>query len=180
MTAARKYIPHYTIEDHATWEGDWELWDGVPIAMSPGPLGRHQMVARRLMRKLEDALLLAECDAEVVHELDWIVGVNTLVRPDIVVVCGGIPDRYLETAPALACEVLSDATRDRDMHYKRALYEKEGVSVYLVAHPDAGSVQAWARNRDGEFQAAPPGEIGAFRICEDCQISLDCSDIFLN
>ncbi|WP_261344782.1 hypothetical protein [Neorhodopirellula pilleata] len=29
MTALRKYVPHYTFADYRTWEGDWELWDGI-------------------------------------------------------------------------------------------------------------------------------------------------------
>lgn len=42
MASALKYIPRYTYEDWLHWEGQWELIDGVPFAMSPMPVPSHQ------------------------------------------------------------------------------------------------------------------------------------------
>ena len=35
MQKAHEYLPHYTYEDYCMWEGNWELIDGIPYAMSP-------------------------------------------------------------------------------------------------------------------------------------------------
>lgn len=70
MSTVSKYIPQYTVADYAQWEGEWELWDGIAVSMAPGPFGRHQRVDRLLMRKLEDAIVDASCQAEVSYELD--------------------------------------------------------------------------------------------------------------
>ncbi|RWX46594.1 hypothetical protein H206_03794 [Candidatus Electrothrix aarhusensis] len=40
------YLEHYTADDYARWEGDWELIYGAPCAIS------HQRVARRLLALL--------------------------------------------------------------------------------------------------------------------------------
>ena len=32
------YVETYTYEDYKRWEGDWELIDGVPLAMAPSPI----------------------------------------------------------------------------------------------------------------------------------------------
>lgn len=42
MPQAIRYIPTYTVADYERWEGEWELWDGVPVAMSSAPIFRHQ------------------------------------------------------------------------------------------------------------------------------------------
>jgi len=44
MSAAPRYIPNYTVNDYMLWEGDWQLIDGVPIAMSPSPFGQHERI----------------------------------------------------------------------------------------------------------------------------------------
>ena len=38
---------HYTYDDYKTWEGEWELIDGIPFArnssmMAPAPEIKHQ------------------------------------------------------------------------------------------------------------------------------------------
>lgn len=42
------YVPRYTVEDHALWEGEWELWSGAPVAMSPSPDMVHQVLVGRM------------------------------------------------------------------------------------------------------------------------------------
>jgi len=34
MSNAVKLLPHYTYSDYENWEGQWELIDGIPYAMS--------------------------------------------------------------------------------------------------------------------------------------------------
>lgn len=48
MSTVPRYIPRYTIDDYQHWEGDWELIDGVPIAMTPSPFGHHERIVSRL------------------------------------------------------------------------------------------------------------------------------------
>lgn len=47
VSTAPRYLPHDTVAEHAAWEGDWELLDGVALAMTPSPFGPH---AERLSR----------------------------------------------------------------------------------------------------------------------------------
>ena len=46
MSIAPKYQPHYTVDDYQHWEGDWELWNGVAVAMAPSPFGPHAITFR--------------------------------------------------------------------------------------------------------------------------------------
>jgi Uma2 family endonuclease len=52
-------------------------------------------------------------------ELDWVVSEDTVARTDLLVVCGEVPERHLESLPSLILEVLSPTTKANDWGYKR-------------------------------------------------------------
>ncbi len=178
MTAAKKFIPHYTIADYSRWEGDWELWEGIPVSMAPGPFGRHQALVGDLLVMLRQALRAASCNASAVHELDWIVTADTVVRPDVLVICGEIPERHLESPPALIVEVLSDSTRQRDRIHKRDLYEAQGVTAYMLADPEAESLEVLVLGPSGEYEVLPKSNELRLTICQDCEITLATGSLF--
>jgi Uma2 family endonuclease len=67
--AEQAVIDQYTREDHQRWEGDWELIQGIPLAMAPPPGIAHQRVSGRLYSHL--AAALDGCpDCEVLFEID--------------------------------------------------------------------------------------------------------------
>ncbi len=55
--------------------------------------------------------------------------INTVVQPDIVVVCDEtkLDDKGCRGAPDLVVEILSPSTASRDHITKKSLYEKHGV-----------------------------------------------------
>jgi hypothetical protein len=79
MSTAPRYLPRYTAADHAAWEGDWELLDGVAVAMTPSPFGPHAEKLSRLAAILWNAIDAAGCHATVLAKLDWIVAADTVV-----------------------------------------------------------------------------------------------------
>tara|TARA_R110002073_G_scaffold157241_18_gene312681 strand:- start:17696 stop:18238 length:543 start_codon:yes stop_codon:yes gene_type:complete len=178
MSAALKFAPHYTVDDYSLWKGDWELWEGLAIAMSPSPLGVHQDVVTQLIRMLGNAVEAAGCDANPLVELDWIVSRDTVVRPDVLVVCGPPPEQHCENTPALVAEVLSDSTRQNDLDYKRQLYHREGVGVYLIIDVEAKTAQVDSRVADGSYDTHVAGDELGLRLCEDCEISIPITKLF--
>ncbi len=125
----------YTYDDYAQWEGDWELIDGVPIAMSPAPTKKHQGLTSELIFQLKKQLVgCAEC--EVFGEVDYKIDENTVVRPDVVLTCGDEGEAYLTKAPEIVVEIISPSTARKDEHHKFALYEAEKVPYYLLIYPE--------------------------------------------
>lgn len=61
VSTAPRYLPHYTVADHAAWEGDWELVDGVAVAMTPSPFGRHAERLSRLANSFWNAIDATGC-----------------------------------------------------------------------------------------------------------------------
>ena len=49
MKIAHKDLPNYTYKDYCQWQGRWELIDGIPYAMSPMPVPKHQRIAANIL-----------------------------------------------------------------------------------------------------------------------------------
>ena len=173
MSSAARYTPHYTIEDYRHWEGDWELWNGTAIAMTPSPFGRHGAMLTRLVTALTNSIDAAACGASVLAEIDWIIGHDTVVRPDASVICGGPPEKHIESPPALVVEVLSDSTRQRDVTHKREIYQEQQVPWYLIADPDDSSIQLFRLNESGLYESISVHDKIVITICGDCRLDVD-------
>jgi Uma2 family endonuclease len=178
MSTAPRYIPHYTRSDYEQWEGDWELWQGIPVAMTPSPFGRHQNCSLRLARALLDAIEVAKCEAVVLQDVDWIISNDTVVRPDIIVLCGDVPEGHVTQSPALIVEILSPSTALRDRNQKRDLYQDHGVEYYLIVDPNDLTIEAYHRNDQGHYEPLQSVNAYEFTLCDDCHIQLDPASIF--
>ncbi len=177
MTAAKKFIPQHSLDDYFHWEGDWELWNGIPVAMSPSPFGQHQALATKLARILGNEIDKCHCHATVMNEIDWIVSDDTVVRPDVLVLCGDVPERHVESTPALVAEVLSPSTAERDRTFKRELYERQGVGVYLIVDPEAFTLESYQRDVTGQWQYQIVDTIDV-SLCDDCEVHLSRTSLF--
>ncbi len=129
------YLPHYSYADYREWEGKWELYDGYPIAMSPSPMINHQAIAYAMARELGNNI--EECKrCFVLGEEDWKLSDDTVLKPDIVLICDEPNDSYITKAPEIIVEVISKSTAKRDETYKFETYEKEKVKYYVIVYPD--------------------------------------------
>ena len=146
--------------------------------MSPSPFGRHGQLVSRVNTMLNIAIDAVECDATVLSEIDWIVSDDTVVRPDISVVCGGPPQRHIEQPPALVVEIISESSRDRDSEWKKELYEREGVQWYLIIDPDSDSLVCFHRNSTGGYSDFNADSILQISICETCKLNIEITGLF--
>ncbi len=175
MSSASRYIPHYTVADYEQWEGNWELWDGHAIAMSPAPNVQHQRVARNLFLAIQQSLSDNEaCHCELLYEVDWRVKQDTVVRPDLVLSCEPIAGNWLDHAPSLIAEVLSPSTRSHDLTYKRELYAREGVRHYLIVDPENKTIEPLLLER-GNYSSrhSADGSVLMFDLHDGCRIAVD-------
>ena len=177
MSSVPRYVPHYTVSDYRQWEGDWELLQGVAVAMTPSSFGSHQAVMANLIRTFGNELERGSCECQVLPELDWIVDNNTVVRPDLVIVCDGVPEQHLETPPTLIVEILSPSTAEKDRTFKYELYEQQGVQYYLLADPKRAQLEVF-RLSDGKYVGLPESTTYALELHTDCQITLSRDRVF--
>ncbi len=169
------YQEHYTVSDYKQWKGEWELFDGMPYAMSPSPGVSHQTTASRfttLLTNEVDKKTLKCPNCLVLMETDWYVSEDTVVRPDVMLICGKTEEKISKT-PMLIVEVVSDSSTKRDEQMKFDLYQKRGVSYYFLAYPEKRTIKVF-HNIDSGFDAI--GEYtqhsDTFSIGE-CSLELD-------
>lgn len=176
MSISRHFQTHYTYEDYCQWEGHWELLVGTAVAMTPSPTESHERVITQLSFQIVDQIKKLGSDCRVYTNLDWKVSPHTVVRPDLMVVCGPRALRHLERNPQLAVEVLSPATTTADREFKFELYEQEGVNYYLIVDSKARSIQAFklVERRYTQFDLS----IEPVHLDESCAVRIEQSVLF--
>lgn len=146
MGLPKRSTEHFNYGDYAGWSDDqrWELIDGQAYAMSPAPSVAHQETAGRIYRQIADALegtpcrvLLAPIDVRLPKQAEADDAVDTVVQPDLLVVCDPqkVDAKGIRGAPDWIVEVLSPRTASHDQIVKRDLYERAGVPEYWLVHP---------------------------------------------
>lgn len=105
--------------------------EGMPYAMSPLPVPDHQRAALQLCILFEKAL--KDCKkCKVYPPLDWKMADDTVVQPDVLIVCKKIEKKYLDFPPVLVAEILSPSTAAKDRNIKMELYQVQGVKYYCI------------------------------------------------
>jgi len=157
--AVRKKEERFIYGDYLTWSDNerWELIDGVAYDMSPAPSRRHQKIVGELYRQFSNYLLDKSCEVYVapfdvrLPEFDEAdEDIDTVVQPDIVVVCDRdkLDDKGGKGAPDIVIEILSLWTAKKDLLIKYHLYERHKVKQYWVFDPATEEVTIFKLQND--------------------------------
>ena len=157
----------YTYADYLTWDkGRWEIIDGDIFDMTPAPTRVHQKILGELFFLIQSYLKKQKGVCEVYpapldvrfvnaqNDVDDLI--DTVVQPDIVVVCDPkkLDDRGCKGAPDLVVEILSPSTAKIDLKIKRQLYEQHGVKEYWLVHPVDQTVMVYTLNESKQYDKA--------------------------
>ena len=176
MSIAAKYRPHYTYDDYCQWEGRWELIEGMPYAMAPAPAPQHQRTSIKLGYAFEKAIENCK-DCKTYDPLDWKIADDTVVQPDLLIVCNEIKKVYLDFPPALVVEILSPSTASKDRNEKMELYFLQKVKYYLIVDPQFRKVEVYECS-DEQYQLLPDTDIYRFTFNDNCDANVDLTKIW--
>jgi len=149
----------YTYEEWLELDNneDTELIDGIVYmrygpGKHSGPSTRHQRISRKLGHKLDNFLESKTC--ELFYDLSVKLDKNTLVRPDISVICDPdkLDDKGCNGAPDLIIEILSSSNMREDIWTKRIKYLKACVQEYWIVDPVMNEVTVYIL-QNGEYNA---------------------------
>lgn len=127
-------VEYYTYDEYVTWEGNWEMIEGVPLAMAPAPMINHQTLAYEIAFEFKKSSKKCK-NCLVFGEADWKINDDTVVKPDVVLICNETNDAYMTKAPEIIVEVISKSTAKRDEKTKFKLYQDEQVKYYVIVYP---------------------------------------------
>ena len=178
MSSIVKILPHYTYDDWVNWEGQWELIDGIPYAMSPMPVPKHQRIAVALSSEFYNALKKCK-NCTVYQPIDYKVADDTILQPDIIIVCNAINKKFLDFPPALVVEILSPSTALKDRHSKFGIYEEQQIKYYLIISLEKEEVEIYTIE-DGTYQLKQTGRDFSytFSFDADCTANVDFTEIW--
>jgi Uma2 family endonuclease len=177
MSNAAKILPHYTYEDHEHWEGQWELIDGIPYAMSPAPVPKHQRLSANLISEFRQQLKM--CTAcQVYQPIDYVVADDTILQPDMLIVCKEITKKFLDFPPALVTEILSPATAAKDRFSKFPIYQSKQIPYYLIIDPDLEEVEIYELT-NGQYKLIQRGKDTSYDFSlEACTAQINFGEIW--
>ncbi len=178
LAEEEEYIPRYTYDDYKQWEGKWELIRGIPYAMSPAPVIRHQEISANIWLELKEKVKNCE-KCKSLQAVDWKIDEKTVVCPDNLLVCGDdIGEQYLVKTPQIILEVLSPSTMFKDRNVKFKLYEKMGVQYYILVDTSAKVAEVF-RLENGAYKKLKNAqdEVVTFTL-ENCTIDFDFGKIW--
>lgn len=148
----------YTAEDRNSLPGDvrTELIDGIIYDMA-SPKAGHQIVLMNLSNQLFNQISKCgrDCMVFVAPSDVWLTGDNkNIFQPDIYVICDYTmigQDGYIKGAPPFVIEILSPATRSKDLLLKAYKYHAAGVQEYWIVDPENRQVTVYdySKNPDG-------------------------------
>ena len=169
----RQDCPNYSVVDYEAWQGNWELIQGIPYAMSPAPSIAHQEISSKIHANLFNGL--AKCkNCQALLPVDWKISDGTVVQPDNIVVCTEVSGQYLTQAPAIVFEVLSPSTAKKDEGIKFELYQLEGVKYYIMVNLSTSVAKVFHLTDDGRLvkKKDAKNETMLFSI-EGCELKFD-------
>jgi Uma2 family endonuclease len=173
-------LPHYTYDDYAQWEGRWEVINGIPYAMTPAPAMKHQRLSMKIAFQLDN--LLENCgNCRTYQAIDWQITEDTVVQPDVLVVCGEYTEREkLLIPPVMVVEILSPSTSRKDKIIKYQLYENAGVKYYCLVDPETNSAVVFELNikKFREMKMTPFKDDNVTFDFDTCIIAFDFGKVF--
>ncbi|MDQ6608434.1 MAG: Uma2 family endonuclease [Bacteroidota bacterium] len=178
MSGTVKILPYYTYEDYVQWEGKWELIEGIPYAMSPAPIPKHQLIANTLGALFYFSLKNCK-HCKVYQAIDYKISEDTILQPDVSVLCKEIKKKFIDFPPSLVTEILSPSTALKDRHTKHNLYKQQGIPYYLIISPDAEEAEINVLE-EGEYVLKQKGSNinYTFQFDGDCFATIDFSELW--
>ncbi len=190
MSLAEELPRCFSYADYLRWpdEERWELIDGDAWDMSPAPSLAHQAVSMRLgflfhghFRERGCQVFASPVDVVLAPPEAEDDEIDTVVQPDLVVVCGRekMRESHVRGAPDLLVEIISPSTARKDEGIKRDRYERAGVPEYWVVYPVERVVHCY--RLDGGRYGAPEVvglEDGSLTSSRFPDLEVDLSELF--
>jgi Uma2 family endonuclease len=75
--------------------------------------------------------------------IDYVISNDTILVPDIPVVCGEITKKFLDFSPVFVVEILSPSTALRGRNTEYHLHEGQGVKYYLIVDVEKETIKVF-------------------------------------
>ena len=127
--------------------GKRELVRGELIDLPPAKY-KHTQTAHRMQKWLESAVAAIGIGGDVYHEMGYKMGYRHWLAPDVSLTHPDQPhEDYLEGAPLLAVEIVSEANTPKRIALKVEAYLANGAEEVWVVYEEHRNM--WIHRKDG-------------------------------
>ncbi len=106
--------------------------------------------------------------------------INTIVQPDLFVICQDRQGNFLRGVPAWIIEILSPSTAKEDLFVKFALYQKAKVQEYWVVDPVNQYVRVFLLQEDKYQEISFFDRHERVTVTTFPTLNIDLSRVFIN
>lgn len=105
---------------------------------------------------------------------------DTILQPDVSIVCGAEETEYLDFAPSLVAEILSPSSVIKDRNTKFRLYEAFGIKYYMIIDTKNKGIEVYQLNDNHTYELLPidPAQALTLHFQKDCSIAFDPDSIW--
>ena len=134
-------------------DGHYELHNGKIIYM-PSPTPTHQDACGNIFAEIRNFLKKKPIGRVYIAPLDTTFTINDTFQPDVLFISNEMLDfityKRIVGAPDLVVEVLSEGNTNKEMSYKKHIYESSTVLEYWFVHLKKQTVAQY-ENVEGEL-----------------------------
>ena len=110
--------------------------------------------------------------------IDWLVTNDTVLQPDLLIVCEKIHKKYLDFPAVLVAEILSPSTALIDRNEKYDIYESQKVKYYLILDVKTERIEIYEL-LEGQYElvATSPTTFD-FNFHDGCSVSISFAELW--
>ena len=129
---------------------------------------------------IEIGVALKKCNnCRVYDSLDYVIKEDTVVQPDVVVLCKKTTKKFIDFTPSLVAEILSPSTALRDRNTKYELYQNEGIKYYLIVDVDAKEIEIYQLvNNSYTIVNETSADSFEFIFEDECKAHVNLADVW--
>lgn len=146
MSVAAKKLSWDDIKDWPESAGRTEIVDGE-LVLSPTPATRHQRICTELGVKIVSFNHSRDLGVVFTSPMHAILAKHVHFEPDLCLVLNEnrhlIRENYIDGAPDLVIEVISELNRTHDTVVKFQAYAAHGVREYWLVDPREDEISTW-------------------------------------
>ncbi|MHB1644896.1 MAG: Uma2 family endonuclease [bacterium] len=153
------YPDKYTAKDYFNLpEGSpYQLIEGELI-MTPSPsLTEHQIISKNLELAIYSQVKKNKLGLALDAPIDVYLNNKNAYQPDIIFISNKNKDiikkHGIDGAPDLVIEILSPSNSYYDVRLKKDIYEKSGVTEYIIVDPRTKSIDIYRRKTESKPEA---------------------------
>ncbi|MBF0488034.1 MAG: Uma2 family endonuclease [Nitrospirae bacterium] len=152
----------WTYDKYLTLDDDTrcEIIEG-DLYMTPAPGFGHQFVITNLFFIFGNYIRESRDGYLVTAPTDVVLSDENVVQPDILYIAKDrraiIKERGVFGPPDLVVEIISPSSHYRDVHVKKALYERFAVAEFWIVNPYMKAVEVLTLNAEGRYELFSDG-----------------------